>query len=279
MDSAIAEVSEDQASPQDYDDESSFEVISDSDDPVSSETDHSQPAKPLDETLAPALIMPDLGNEASSSIIVLSESGSTGKNVQSAPAKPVDEKPAPTPDPETAGSSSLVFLAGSGSACKNFQSEPSELVAESTPPASTANPGNAGSSRIAALAGSGSAGNNFQDENSLVIGQSDGEDRERDQKRTERFSALNSFEREKEIYNEIKYLIRKADEDIDPFENHDLQPRLYQSMPDLRNVSDDDDTDCSIDIIDEQNEVNLNNVIFLNYEFFAGLQYVHVSTM
>ena len=327
MDSAIAEVSEDQASPQDYDNESSFEVISDSDDPVSSETDHSPPAKPVDETLAPAL-MPDLGNEASSSIIVLSgsgsasknglsataelvaetpgclpapaptpdtetensassslvllsESGSTDKTVQSAPAKPVDEKPAPTPDPETAGSSSLVFLAGSGSACKNFQSEPSELVAESTAPASTPDPGtrNAGSSSLAVLEGSGSEDNSFQDENSLVIGQSDGEDRERDQKRTERFSALNSFEREKEIYNEINYLIRKADEDIDPFDNRDLQPRLYQSMPDLRNVSDDDDTDCSIDIINEQNEVNLNNVIFLNYELFAGLQYLHVHRM
>ena len=314
MDSAIAEVSEYQASPQDYDDESSFEVISDSDDPVSSETGHSPPAKPVDETLAPAL-MPDLENEASSSIIVLSgsgsasknvlsataelvaetpgclpapaptpdtetensassslvllsESSSTDKNVQSAPAKPVGERHAPTPDPETAGSSSLVFLAGSGSACKNFQSEPSECVAESTAPASTANPGNAGSSRIATLAGSGSAGNTFQDENSLVIGQSDGEDRERDQKRTERFSAHNSFEREREI----NYLIGKADENIDPFVeefglNHNLQPRLYLSMPELRNLSDDDDTDCSIDIIDEQNEVNLSNVII-----FEGLQ-------
>ena len=306
MDSAIAEVSEDQASPQDYDDESSFEVISDSDDPVLSETDHSPPAKPVDETLAPAL-MPDLGNEASSSIIVLSgsgsasknvlsataelvaetpgclpapaptpdtetknsassslvllsKSGSTDKNVQSAPAKPVDEKPDPTPDPETAGSSSLVFLAGSGSACKNFQSEPSELVAESTAPASTPDPGtgNAGSSSLVVLEGSGSADNSFQDQNSLVIGQSDKEDRERDQKRTERFSAHNSFEREREI----NYLIHKADENIDPFVeefglNHNLQPRLYLSMPELRNLSDDDDTDCSIDIIDEQNEVNL----------------------
>ena len=192
----------------------------------------------------------------------------------------VDEKPAPTPDPETAGSSSLVFLAGSGTACKNVQSAPAELVAETTAPASTPDPGtgNAGSSSLVVLEGSGSVDNSFQDQNSLVIGQSDKEDRERDQKRTERFSAHNSFEREREI----NYLIHKADENIDPFVeefglNHDLQPRLYLSMPELRNLSDDDDTDCSIDIIDEQNEVNLNNVIFLNYEFFAGLQYMYIG--
>ena len=107
----------------------------------------------------------------------------------------------------------------------------------------------------------------------MVVGQSYGEDRDRDQKRTEGFSAFYSFEREREI----NHLVCKLDENLDPFVDefdHDVQPRLYLSMPDLRNLSDDDDTDCSIDIIDEQNEVNLNNVIFLNYEFFAGLQYL-----
>ena len=128
MDSAIEEAVEDQASTQDYDDESSFEVISDSDDPVSSETDHSPPAKPVDETLAPDL-MPDLGNEASSSIIVLSGSGSASKNVLSATAEHVAETPgclpapAPTPDTETenAASSSLILLSKSGSTDKNVQ--------------------------------------------------------------------------------------------------------------------------------------------------------------
>ena len=316
MDSSIEKVLEDQAAAQDYDAESSFEVISDSDDPVSSETDHSAPAKPVDETSAPAPTPArQNGNAASSSLVDLTESGSAGKNVQAAPAKlvtyhstptkPVAEKPAhaPTPDPGNAASSSLVVLAGSGSADKNVLSAPAVLVAETIAPAPTPDPetgntassslvvlagsgsaanivqealvelvaettapatmpepktGNAASSSLAVFAGSGSAGNHFQDENSLAIGQSDEGYRERDQRRTEKFSAFYSFEREREI----NHLISKVDENLDPFVDLDLQPRLYLSMPNLRNLSDDDDTDCSIDIIDEQHEVNLNNVIF-----------------
>ena len=267
MDSATEKALENQDAAQNFDAESSFEVISDSDDPVSSESDHSAPAQPVDETPSPAL-MPDLGNEASSSIIVLAGSGSAGKNVLPATAELVAETPgclpapAPTPDTETdySASSSLVLLSESGSTGKKVQSAPFELVAETTAPASTPHPGtaNADSSSLAVLAGSGSADDNFQDENSMVIGQSYGEDRDRDQKRTEGFSAFYSFEREREI----NHLISKVDENLDPFVDLDLQPRLYLSMPNLRNLSDDDDTDCSIDIIDEQHEVNLNNVIF-----------------
>ena len=178
MDSAIEEVLEDQASPQDYDDESSFEVISDSDDPVSPETDHSAPAKPVDETSAPAPTPArQNGNAASSSLVDLTESGSAGKNVQAAPAKlvtyhstptkPVAEKPAhaPTPDPGNAASSSLVVLAGSGSADKNVLSAPAVLVAETIAPAPTPDPetGNTASSSLVVLAGSGSAANIVQE--------------------------------------------------------------------------------------------------------------------
>ena len=193
MDSATEKVLEDQAAAQDYDGESSFEVISDSDDPVSSETDHSPPAKPVDKTPAPAL-MPDLGNEASSSIIVLSGSGSASKNVLSATVELVAETtaPAPTADTETgyAASSSLVAFAGSGSTANNVQAASSDLVGETTAPAPRLDlkTGNAASSSLAVLEGSGSAANNFQDENS-VIGQSDEEYRERDQREAENFSA------------------------------------------------------------------------------------------
>ena len=297
MDSVTEKALENQAAAQDYDAESSFEVISDSDDPVSSETDHSAPAKPVGETPAPAL-MPDLGNEASSSIIVLAGSGSAGKNVlpataelvaetpgclpapapaptpdtetensassslvllsdsgstdktvQSSPAKPVDETPAPTPDPETgnAASSSIVVLAGSGNAVNNVHAVPLELVTETTAPFPRSAPetGNAASSSLVVLAGSGSAGNNFQDENSLLIGQSDEEYRERDQR-------MAFFEKEREINNE------PCVKDFDPYP--ELLFRRYLSCPELYNHTDSDDSDCSIDIIDDQNEVKPNNI-------------------
>ena len=268
MDSAIEKLLEVQAAVQDYDDESSFEVISDSDDPVSSETDHSPPAKPLHESPAPTpTFNPETGNKSSSSLVILARSRSADKNVQSVPSEIVDETPAPAPKPEpetgNEASSSLVILAGSGSACKHALSATAKLVAETIAPAPTPDPetGNAASFKLVVLAGSGSADNNFQDENSLEINQYD---RERDQRRTEKFSALNSSEKEWEINN----LSRKVDFNNAPYFqefgiNLDLQPRLYHSMPELSNLSDEDDTDnCSIDIIDEQNEVNLNNVIF-----------------
>ena len=317
MDSAIEEVLKDQASPQDYDDESSFEVISDSDDPVSPETDRSTPAKPIDpetgnaassslvdlagsecagknvqaappklvtyhstpaklvaETPAPAP-MPDpkTGNASSSSLVVLAGTGSADKNVLSAPAELVAlveiMAPASTPDPETgnAASSSVVVLAGSGSAANNVQAAPAEIVPETTAPAPRPDreTGNAVSSSLAVLAGSGSADNNFQDENSLVIGQSDEEYRERDQRRAENFSAHNCFEREREINNDPDV----KDLDFNPY----LLFRRYLSCPELGNHSDSDDSDCSIDIIDEQNEVKLNNVTyFSDSENFVALQ-------
>ena len=315
MDSAIEEVLKDQASPQDYDDESSFEVISDSDDPVSPETNQSTPAKPIDETTA-LTPDPETGNATSLSLVDLA--GSAGKNVQAAPpklvtyqstpTKPVAETPAPapTPDPNTgnvassslvlegsgsadknveivaetiapaptpdtetgnAASSSLVVIAGSGSAANNVQAAPAELVPETTAPAPRPDPEteNAVSSSLAILAGSGSAGNTFQEENSSVIGQSDEEYRERDQRRAENFSAHNCFEREMEINNDPDV----KDLDFNPY----LLFRRYLSCPELGNHSDSDDSDCSIDIIDEQNEVKLNNVTyFSDSENFVALQ-------
>ena len=249
MDSATEKVLEDQAAAQDYDGESSFEVISDSDDPVSSETDHFPPAKPVDETPAPAL-MPDLGNEASSSIIVLSGSGSASKNVLSATVELEAETTAPAPTAHTetgyAASSSLVAFAGSGSTANNVQAASSDLVGVTTAPAPRPDlkTGNAASSSLAVLDGSGSAANNFQDENS-VIGQSDEEYRERDQR-------MAFFEKEREINNE------PCVKDFDPYP--ELLFRRYLSCPELYNHTDSDDSDCSIDIIDDQNEVKPNNI-------------------
>ena len=269
MDSATEKVLEDQAAAQDYDGESSFEVISDSDDPVSSETDHFPPAKPVDETPAPAL-MPDLGNEASSSIIVLSGSGSASKNVLSATVELEAETTAPAPTAHTetgyAASSSLVAFAGSGSAANNVQAASSDLVGETTAPAPRLDlkTGNAASSSLDVLEGSGSAAIHFQEEKS-VIGQSDEEYRERDQSGAEKFSAHNSFEREREINN----LIPKAEFNNDPYNRDfsvtpELLFRRYLSCPELYNHSDSDDSDCSIDIIDDQNEVKPNNVTYFS---------------